>query len=97
MPVKKGWCIWNPDSRPVKGKYLPVAKSDEMGSMPSSLGHFGDGNVFLVVMLDDPEFRTKFGPGDTVHGLKHLKTFKDDHGKPISVYQEMKVLFKGEK
>ena len=93
VPVKKGWCVWNPDSRPAQGKYLPVAKSDEMESMPLILSHFGDGNVFLVVMLDDSGFRTKFGSGDTAHGLKHLKTFKDYHGKPVSVYQEMKMRY----
>ena len=85
VPVKKGWCIWNPDSRPVQGKYLPVAKSDDMGGLPSILGHFGDGNVFLVVMMDDPEFRIKFAADAPC--VKHLKTFKGDHGKPISIYQ----------
>ena len=87
VSVKKGWCVWNPDSRPVQGKSLPVAKSDDMWGLVPSLGHLGDGNVFLVVMVDDPEFRMKFGAVDAVSGLKHLKTFKDDHGKPVSVYQ----------
>jgi hypothetical protein len=93
VPVKKGWCIWNPDSRPVQGKTLPVAKSDDMSGLLSALGHFGHGNVFLVVMMDDPEFKMKFGLGDGGASLKHLKTFKDDHGKPISVYQNMKVRY----
>jgi len=56
-----------------------------MGGLPSILGHFGDGNVFLVVMMDDPEFRIKFV--GTAPCVKHLKTFKGDHGKPLSVYQ----------
>ncbi|MFA6291906.1 MAG: hypothetical protein WC637_09010 [Victivallales bacterium] len=88
VPVKKGWCIWNPDSRPVQGKYLPVAKSDDMKGLPSAFGHFKDKNVFLVVMMDDPGFRVNFG---TDSSLKHLNTFKDDRGRPVSVYKEGKI------
>jgi hypothetical protein len=90
VSMKKGWCIWNPDSRPVKGKALPVAKSDDMTSLPSALGHLGEDNVFLVVMMGDPEFRTRFGTVNTV-GLKYLKTFKDDKGKPVSLYRQIKT------
>jgi hypothetical protein len=90
VSTAKGWCIWNPDSRPVKGKTLPVAKSDDMSNLPSALGHLGEDNVFLVVMMDDPEFRTKFGTESTL-GLKYLKTFKDDKGKPVSLYRQIKT------
>jgi hypothetical protein len=83
--VKNGWCIWNPDSKPVKNKALPVAKSNDMSGLPAILGHLGAGDVFLVVMQDDPGFRMKFEPG-AAPALKHLKTFKDDHGKTVSVY-----------
>lgn len=88
--VKKGWCIWKPDSKPIQYenlqyKFLPVAKSDDMRRLTRMLGHLGYSNVFLVVRMDDPEFGKKFGYGDEFM-LEHLKTFKDDHGKPISVY-----------
>ncbi len=86
--VNKGWCIWLPDSRPVASKSLPVAQSDDMGKLPVALSHLGNENVFLVVRLGDQDFRSMFGISDSSPSvLTHLKTFKDDSGKPVSMYR----------
>ncbi|HCE45662.1 MAG TPA: hypothetical protein DET40_19135 [Lentisphaeria bacterium] len=90
VSVKKGWYIWKPESRPVEKKALPAAKSEEIGDLCQALSRFGGENLFVIVRMEDQEFKDMFAAGGAEFNLKHLKTFKDDKRKPISAYQAVR-------